>query len=140
MISNNSQIKVGIGVLVFKDGKVLLCRRKGSHGAGEFGGPGGHLEFGESFEECARRECREEAGIEIKNIRFLCVSNILRYSNQYIDIGLIADWKSGEPTVKEPQKAESWEWYDVDKLPRPLFCAEENYLKALKTGKRFFDK
>lgn len=82
----NKVVKVGIGVLVFKDGKVLLCKRKGSHGAGEYGGPGGHLEFGESILDCARRECREEVGIEIKNIRFLCVSNILRYSNQYIDI------------------------------------------------------
>lgn len=84
MLSDKPQVKVGIGILVFKEGKglpagrqALLCKRKGSHGAGEYGGPGGHLEFGESFIDCARRECREETGIEIKNIRFLCLSNIV---------------------------------------------------------------
>ena len=47
--------KVGVGVMVLKDGKVLLTRRKGSHGAGEYSFPGGHLEYMESFEDCARR-------------------------------------------------------------------------------------
>lgn len=68
--------KVGIGVLVFKKGKALLAKRKGSHGRGEYAFPGGHLEFGESIEECAKRECREEAGIEIKNVRFLRLLNL----------------------------------------------------------------
>ncbi|MBI3309134.1 MAG: NUDIX domain-containing protein [Candidatus Melainabacteria bacterium] len=136
-----SQIKVGIGILVFKNGKVLLCKRKGSHGAGEYGGPGGHLEFGESINDCAKRECKEECGVEIKNIRFLCLSNIKKYDGKhYIDIGLVAEWKKGEPKVLEPEKAENWNWYSLNKLPKPLFAAEELYLKALKTGKNFFDE
>lgn len=131
-------IQIGIGVLVFKKGKVLLSKRKGSHGAGEYGGPGGHLEFGESFMDCVRRECREETGIDIKNIRFLCVTNIKKYSNRhYVDIGFMADWKSGEPKVLEPEKAENWSWYNLDKLPKPLFGAEGFYFEALKTGKKF---
>lgn len=39
------QLKIGVGILIFKKNKVLLARRKGSHGAGEYAGPGGHLEF-----------------------------------------------------------------------------------------------
>ncbi len=139
MILRNPQIKVGIGILVFKDGTVLLAKRQGSHGAGEYGGPGGHLEYGESFEECVRRECLEEAGIEIKNIRFLCVSNIKKYSDHYVDIGLVADWKRGKPKVLEPKKAKDWSWYSLDKLPKPLFAAEEFYFLALKNRKNFFD-
>ena len=55
--------KVGIGVLVFNDlNQLLLGRRTSAHGEGEFGPPGGHLEFGESFEDCAIREVKEEAG------------------------------------------------------------------------------
>lgn len=61
-----SQPKVGIGVMILKQGKVLLGMRKGSHGAGELAFPGGHLDYMESFEDCARRETREERGIEIE--------------------------------------------------------------------------
>lgn len=133
-------IKVGVGILVFKNGKVLLTKRKQSHGKGEYGGPGGHLEFGESFMGCAKRECKEEAGIEITNIRFLCLSHVKRYKGKhYVDVGLLADWESGEPQALEPKKLGKWEWYDLDKLPKPLFAAEGTYFKALKTGQNFFD-
>lgn len=49
---------VGVGVLIFQQGsqRCLVGRRKGAHGGGEYALPGGHLEHGESFEECARRE------------------------------------------------------------------------------------
>lgn len=140
-MTEDKRPKIGIGILVFKDGKVLLCKRKGSHGEGEYGGPGGHLEFGEKVVECAKRECKEECGIEIKNIRFLCLSNIRKYHGKhYIDIGLVTDWKSGRAKVLEPGKAENWNWYKVDKLPGPLFAAEKFYFQALKTGQNFFDE
>ncbi|MDO8577237.1 MAG: NUDIX domain-containing protein [Candidatus Daviesbacteria bacterium] len=136
----NRVVKIGIGILVLKDGKVLLSKRKGSHGAGEYASPGGHLEFGESIMECARRECREETGIEIKNVRFVRLANLKKYEGKhYIDIGLAADWKSGEPKVLEPEKAEGWDWYDLDKLPKPLFETVKTFLEALKTGRNFFD-
>ena len=84
--------KVGIGVFIVKDDKLLLHKRKGSHGPGLWSGPGGHLEMGESFAECARRETMEEAGIEIDNIRVLCVSNLLFPTGKhYVDLGIIAD-------------------------------------------------
>ncbi len=139
-MAGNKIIQVGIGIFVLKNGKLLLSKRKGSHGAGEYASPGGHLEFGESIIECAKRECREETGIEIKNVRFLRLSNLKQYAGKhYIDIGLVADWKSGKPKVLEPEKAGGWDWYDLDSLPQPLFETVKTFLKALKTGKNFFD-
>ncbi len=132
--------KVGVGVMILKDGKVLLAKRIASHGAGDYQFPGGHLEHLESIEDCAKRETMEEAGIVIDNIRFLCLSNIAKYPpKHFINIGVVADWKSGEPMVCEPEKTEDWAWYDLDILPENLFDAIPNYIKAYKDGERFFD-
>lgn len=125
--------------MIWKDGKVLMGKRKATHGEGEYAWPGGHLEFNETFEECARRETLEEAGIEIKNVRFLRLVNLRDYGKHYVDIGIIADWKSGEPQVLEPEKCEGWDWYDPEDLPVPLFKAIPYYLEALRTGKNCFD-
>ncbi len=111
--------KAGVGVMILKDGKVLITKRKSSHGAGQYAFPGGHLEYMESFEECAIRETREECGIEIKNIQFQFLANLKKYApKHYVHIGLIAEWASGEAQTLEPEKSEDWVWYDVDKLPQ----------------------
>lgn len=133
--------KIGIGLLVVRGDTILLGQRKSSHGTGEFGGPGGHLEQNESFEECVMREFAEEAGSEIKisDPEFLCVTNLRKYPpKHYVDIGMVAEWKSGTPMVGEPHKLESWNWYPMDKLPKPLFGCMENYIEAYKTGKKYF--
>jgi 8-oxo-dGTP diphosphatase len=133
--------KVGVGVMIFKDGKVLLGKRKGSHGAGEYSFPGGHLEYLEGFEECARRETLEESGIEIKNVKFLWLKNTAFYTpKHYVHIGLIADWESGEPKNLEPEKCEGWDWYDLNNLPKPLFRLSETTFEAYKLGKNYYDK
>ncbi|EIC82110.1 NUDIX hydrolase [Serratia sp. M24T3] len=65
--------QIGIGVLIFREGKILLGRRKGSHGAGDWSAPGGHLEFGETPEICGIREAWEETGIS-RTLRQQCIS------------------------------------------------------------------
>jgi hypothetical protein len=58
-------IKVGVGVLIFNDKKQLLPGlRKSAHGNGTWCPPGGHLEYGESFEAAGVRETREETNGE----------------------------------------------------------------------------
>ena len=51
---------IGVAVIVVREGRVLLGKRKNAHGAGTWQFPGGHLEYGESIEDCARRELFEE--------------------------------------------------------------------------------
>lgn len=135
----NNYPKVGVGVMILKDGKVLLTKRKGSHGAGEYSFPGGHLEYMESFEDCAKRETLEECGIEIKNISFLYVTNIKKYApKHYVHIGVVAEWAGGEPTIMEPNKAEEWRWYDLDKIPAPLFEFCKLSFDAYRTGRNYY--
>ena len=138
-ISENKP-RVGVGVTIFKDGKVLMAKRKGSHGAGDYSFPGGHLEHLESFEDCAVRETREECGLEIKNIKFLYLTNITKFApKHYVHIGLVADWASGEPQNLEPEKSEKWEWFDPDNLPDgPIFTFCTLAFDAYKTGRTYY--
>lgn len=116
-----NQPRVGVGAMILKDRKVLLGKRKGSHGSGLFAFPGGHLEYMESFEDCAAREILEETGLLVHNFRLQVVGNTTMYApKHYVHIGLTCDWKSGEPQLLEPEKCEGWDWYALDKLPEPL--------------------
>jgi 8-oxo-dGTP diphosphatase len=133
---------VGICVLILKDGKILLGKRRGSHGAGQYAAPGGHLEHLESFYQCATREVLEETGMQIGPLRFLRVLNATQYApKHYVDIAFVAAWESGEPEVREPDKVESWGWYSPDDLPSPLFAMLPSAIDAFRgrPGRKVYD-
>jgi len=108
---------------VQKEGKVLLGQRKGSHAVGCWGFPGGHLEFGESVEECAARELLEETGLRPQSLRLgPWVENIMENGEKhYITVFVYVDGFTGEPTLLEPDKCEGWGWFTWNSLPEPLF-------------------
>ena len=120
--------RVGIGVAVIKDGKILLGKRKNAHGEGTWAFPGGHLEYQESWEECAAREVFEETGIRIKNICFGTLTNDLFDAEQkhYVTIVMLADYDSGDIKLMEPDKCERWEWFEWNKLPQAIFVTIQN--------------
>jgi len=124
--------KVGVGVLILKGEKILLLKRKGAHGAGEWSPPGGHLEFGESFEECALRETREETGLAINNVRFIALTNdIFRESDlHYITIWMEGGYVCGKPSVSAPNEMEEVNWFPLDCLPQPLFLPLKNLIEG----------
>ncbi|MFA6131502.1 MAG: NUDIX hydrolase [Patescibacteria group bacterium] len=124
--------KVGVGVIIKKDGKILFGKRKNAHGDGTWAPPGGHLEWCESPEECAIRETAEEAGIVIKNLKPWVYTNDFfeKEDKHYVTVYVIAEYESGEPQTMEPDKCEGWDWFDWNDLPRPLFLTTENLLKA----------
>ena len=137
--SNNieQKPKVGVGVMLFKNGKIFLQKRKGTHGSGEWAYTGGHLEHLETFEDCAIRETREESGMEITNIRHHFMSNVMHYApDHYVHIGVIADWKSGEPQVLEPDKATECGWFDLDNLPTPMMVMAQQGIDKYRAGNR----
>ncbi|GAA1873702.1 nucleotide triphosphate diphosphatase NUDT15 [Asanoa iriomotensis] len=123
---------VGVGVFVFWNGTFLMGKRRGAHGAGTWSVPGGHPEFGESFEETAQREVQEETGVLIRNIRFGAVTNDLFdvEGKHYVTIWMLSDYRSGEPTITEPDKYDSQGWYDFSTLPDPLFLPWRQLLRS----------
>jgi 8-oxo-dGTP diphosphatase len=127
--------QVGIGVIVRNEERVLVLKRKGSHGEGTWAPPGGHLEYGESIEECAWRETMEETGVVIGNARFFALTNDVMESEQkhYLTVWVEADYVSGEALAAYPEKVEEVAWAAWDALPEPLFAPFHNLL----SGKRY---
>ncbi len=129
---------VAVGVIIVKDGKILVGERLTSHGAGTYQIPGGHFEFGKTFEEQARTEVAEETGLtDIVFRKPICLNNEQVYGRHYVNIGFLAEWKSGEPRDAEPEKSRNWQWYDPHKLPEPMFAPSKGSIDAWLSGKFF---
>ena len=125
--------KVGVGVYIM-DGKgnLLMTLRKTAHEPGTWCPPGGHLEMGESFLECCKREVMEEVGLELKDVEFLgAVNNIFSPEKHYVNIDFVAKGVSGTPKICEPDKCAEMGWYSLDKLPQPLMLPTANLFKVV---------
>lgn len=121
--------RVGVGVVVLKEKKVLLGLRKGSHGADTWSFPGGHLDFGEKVENCAMRELKEETGLKATSLQLGPWSeDIIESIKHYITLFVIVRAFEGELQVLEPHKCERWEWFDWNALPFPLFPPVASFL------------
>lgn len=124
MKAYTKNVRVGVAVLIFQQNKLLLGERIGSsHGAHTWQLPGGHLEFGETWEECAIRETKEETGINIYDVSFVQVANnIMSEENKhYVTIFMSSNKIKGKVKTMEPKKCKRWEWFCWNTLPTPLF-------------------
>ncbi|HLF04999.1 MAG TPA: NUDIX domain-containing protein [Dehalococcoidia bacterium] len=129
---------VGVGVVFLREGRVFLAKRQGAHGEATWASAGGHLEMGESLEECARREALEELGVRVGHLRFLCVSNIIFYGKHYLDVEFLGDIGDQEPVLAEPDAFSQAGWFPLTGLPQPLFQAVHYALDSLRTGQNYY--
>lgn len=121
-LMTQQQPRIGVGCLVQKNNKILLGKRMGKHAKGYYAPPGGHLEFGESVEDCAARELLEETGLKALSMTIgPWVENLLEDGQKhYITFFVTIDEFEGEVQLLEPDKCNGWEWFDLDNLPEPL--------------------
>ncbi|HMB24992.1 MAG: nucleotide triphosphate diphosphatase NUDT15 [Chloroflexota bacterium] len=122
--------QVGTAMIITKDDKVLLIKRKGPHGKGTWSTPGGHLDFGETPEQCAARETKEEVGLDVANIRFRALTNDIfeATGKHYITIWMDAG-STGEPFIAAEREVSEIGWFPWEALPSPLFLPLENLVK-----------
>ncbi|CAM3038904.1 nucleotide triphosphate diphosphatase NUDT15 [Vibrio neptunius] len=127
----NKEVRVGVAAVILREGRVLLGERIGSHGAHTWATPGGHLELGESIEECAKRETLEETGLSVDSFNKLGFTNdvFAKEGKHYVTLFVVASCSSGEPEVMEPDKCKQWQWFELDQLPEPLFLPLTNLLE-----------
>ena len=144
---NSSVVRVGIGCLVIdpKKKKFLIGKRKGSHGSGTFALPGGHLEVGETWTQCATRELKEETGLDcVKKWELTYITNNVMTADNKHDITLFMRGEVEsidcdiDPKLMEPEKCEGWYWIDFDSEwdeMKPMFAPLKKLHEAYSTFK-----
>nr|MCK4929540.1 NUDIX domain-containing protein [Nanoarchaeota archaeon] len=136
------RVGIGFGVMMLKEGKVLLGKRHEDpekadselRGEGTWTMPGGKLHFGESFEKGAIREVKEETGIELKKVKVICVNNDKNEYAHFVTIGLLSEEFEGEPKIMEPDEITEWKWFSLNELPKKIFFPSAKVLKNYKEG------
>ncbi|HID40253.1 MAG TPA: NUDIX domain-containing protein [Calditrichaeota bacterium] len=114
MPNNTPQPQIGVGAAVFKNGKVLLVRRKNPPAAGMWSIPGGRLQWGETLQQAAEREIKEETGVIIKAGEIAWIfeaidrdeKSLIRF--HYIIIDLHSRYLSGTPKADSDALQARW--------------------------------
>ena len=104
-------------IVLVRRGEEFLLGRKAIWPEGRYSLIAGFLDAGESLEECARREVREETGVEITNLRYVG-SQCWPFPSQVM-AGFVADYAGGELTVEE-EELEDVRWFSVNSPPPVL--------------------
>jgi mutator protein MutT len=118
-----SPLQRGVGVVVARDGEVLLGRRSSAHGYGTWSFPGGKANERESAIECAVRELREETGLVATAAEVVGETlDAFAESRAVFRTTFVSVTATGEPQPLEPDKTAAWEWHAARRLPQPLFA------------------
>lgn len=130
-------IKVGIGVMVLKDNKILLGHRV--QNGRDTGGiyepdswclPGGKQEYGETIFEGAVREVKEETNLDIAKLELFGAVDDIQPGKHFVTLWVLAREVDGELKVTEPQKQDAWEWFALNALPQNLYSPSRKFLNA----------
>jgi len=128
-------IGLGTQIIIKNDkGEILLSKRKKEFGFGEWELPGGHIEFGETFEQCVTRECKEELGINVRVSKLVSVAPNMKLGNHYIVFVFLAESYEGTPKNMEPEIHSELTWFPESKLPDNLFVASKDALDNYFSG------
>lgn len=127
---------VGVAVVVWRNGKLLLGEDLTKGDKVVFGVPGGHWESGETLTEAVRRETLEETGLQIQNIRLVSVYDFFRKdkNKSYVTIGFSADYSSGEARDESATTRRRWDWFDPAKMPSSLFPPDRILIERCASG------
>ena len=105
---------VGVGVIVVRDGRVLLVRRGREPGRGMWALPGGMVDLGETMRQAAAREALEETGlrVEVGDVYWVADAVVrdqdgrVRYHNAIVDF--LATAPEGEPACADDAMDVRW--------------------------------
>lgn len=133
-VGHNPILTAGVGLLVFNNENKVLMQLRTDYNS--WGFPGGSMELGESFEDVARRELKEETNLEIDELKLLKIlsgkDTYREYPNgdKLYDITAIYVIKKyhGELKVNDDESIEL-KWFSIDNLPNNITEHTKNYIE-----------
>lgn len=128
-----SQPRVGCGVVVIRDGKLLLLKRVNPPEAGAWGLPGGKVDWLEAAATSAARELLEETGVTAGPMTLLCAADYIDEAagEHWLCPIYLAPQATGDAHRAEPHKHSDLGWFDPADPPEPLTLTCRAALEAL---------
>lgn len=136
----DKSIKIGCEIFLKKDNTILLGKRKNCYGDGTWGLPGGHLEYGETLLECAKRELMEELGIEGSEFKLVAMTENINDRDHYIHTSFLVENFCGEIQNREPDKCFEWRFFNMTNLPDEVFKPHQRIFKTYFSNTLYLDK
>lgn len=111
--------------IVRPDDRFLLVRRAGDRpGAGEWSVPGGRVERGETWDDCARREAIEEVNIGLDTVHLLTITTAVGLTQGWLTVWGTSFRSTAPPAVMLNDEADDYEWVTCGELWKyPLWKA-----------------
>ncbi|KAM0271962.1 hypothetical protein ACHAQH_008869 [Verticillium albo-atrum] len=136
--------RVGVAAIITNaQGQIVCGKRQGSHGAGTWQLPGGHLEHGESFFACAAREALEETGLRVRGVKVAAVTNdvFTDLGKHYITIFVKCQMEevTATPEAMEPEKCSAWYWKSWAEMRQLGETGEDLFLPLVNLFKEHAD-
>ena len=129
------QIKVGVGVMILSNNKILLGHRveKSEDTGGIYEPdcwtlPGGKQEYYETMVEAVIRECKEETNLDITDLQVFSASDSFQPDRNYVIMNFITNSFEGELKIMEPEKIDKWKWFDLNELPKNIYTPSKNMI------------
>ena len=129
---------LGVAVILLRNNKVLLAKRKHAYGEGLYGLPGGRVNDKETLEQCLIRESREELGIVPTVFNSMGIVKEWQQNSFFLHFIFVCKKWTGEISNLEPEKSENWQWYPLGNLPANILPGHKAGLGILLSKNKLY--